>query len=139
MIKLKWWMRIVGMFYLLMFVVNVFFHLPIKEEGPKGALALADAGDPLARFVVDTWFTLGMEFFVLGAALLSASGAGLKAKPLVLTIFGIQIFEGIVVDIYKIARGNEFNAPIAWIVINTVILLTGYYALKKAEENAHLT
>jgi len=61
MTGLKWWMRIVGLFYLLIFVAAVFIKAPISTEGPVGVLALAATGDPMARFVVDTWVTLGLE------------------------------------------------------------------------------
>jgi hypothetical protein len=42
---LRWWLRIVGVFYVLQFVLNAIVHAPISTVGPKSALALASAGD----------------------------------------------------------------------------------------------
>lgn len=42
----KWWMRAVGLFYLLIFVMAAFVKAPIREEGPAGALDLAARGVP---------------------------------------------------------------------------------------------
>lgn len=35
MTRLKWWMRIVGVFYLLQFVMMTFVRAPIRAFGPK--------------------------------------------------------------------------------------------------------
>ena len=68
---LRWWLRIVGVFYVLQFVPNAIVHAPISTVGPKDALALASAGDPLARFLVDTWVTFGLEIGAIGVALVA--------------------------------------------------------------------
>lgn len=65
MMKLKWWMRIVGVIYLFLSFAAIFLRLPISVEGPKGALAQAAAGDPLANFLVDSWATYGLDFALL--------------------------------------------------------------------------
>ncbi len=44
MARSKWWMRIVGLFYLLLFMMTAIVKAPIVAEGPAGALALAAAG-----------------------------------------------------------------------------------------------
>ncbi|MGH9283693.1 MAG: hypothetical protein ACRD0S_12250, partial [Acidimicrobiales bacterium] len=50
--SLTWWLRVVGVFYLLRSVGMVFVKAPIRSFGPDGALARADAGDPVAEFLV---------------------------------------------------------------------------------------
>src|SRR3954471_7856925 len=102
MAQSRWWMRIVGVFYLLLFVMAAVVKAPIRAEGPEGALALAAAGDAMARFVVDTWVTLGLVFGGVGLALLIASRRSDQARALIGTVCGIEA-AGIVADIYKIA------------------------------------
>ena len=131
---LTWWMRAVGVFYLVSFVAATFLRVPIKAEGPEGVLALADAGDPVARFLVDTWVTLGIELFVLGTALLIASRVPAQAKALVWTILSMELFRGIGIDIYKMTRGYALTGLIVWIIIHSVIIISGLYALNKASE-----
>jgi len=132
MIKLKWWLRIVGVFYLLQFVMNSFVHAPISAVGPEGALARASAGDAMARFLVDTWITFGLEVGAIGAMLLIASRKPEQAKVLVWTVIGIELARGIVDDIYMIARGYDLGVYIIWIVIHTIVIVTGLLSLRKA-------
>ena len=89
MTRLKWWIRIVGVFYLLQFVMMVFALAPIRAVGPANALTQASAGEPTARFLVDTWITFGLEVGAIGAGLLIASRAPAQARALVWTVIGI--------------------------------------------------
>ena len=129
---LKWWMRFVGTMYLFLFVVVTFLKLPIRAEGPADVLARASAGDPTASFVVDTWVTLGIWYGVLGTAVLLASRIPSQAKALVWTIIGWE-FGGIVIDIYKVARGYDLTAPVTWMLIHTIIIVAGLLALRRAQ------
>ena len=130
MTALRWWMRLVGTFYLLLFVMVTFLLMPIRAEGPAGALELAVAGDPMARFLVETWVTLGLEFGVIGAALLMASRMPHQARALVWTIMGLELGR-IGIDVYKITRGHELTGMAIWIVIHSVIIGTGFLSLKR--------
>ena len=95
MTKLKWWMKVVGAFYLLLSFLIIFLRVPITAEGPKGALAQAAAGDPLANFLVDTWVTYGLDFFVIGTVLLISSRKPDQAKPLIWVVLGLELIRGI--------------------------------------------
>ena len=117
--------------YLLLFVLVTVLLMPIRAEGPAGALDLASAGDPLARFLVDTWVTLGLEFGVIGTALLLASRAPHQARALVWTVMGLELGR-IGIDVYKIARGYELSGMAVWIVIHSAIIVTGFLALGRA-------
>src|SRR6266536_2877212 len=92
---LRWWLRIVGVFYVLQFVMNAVVHAPITAVGPKDALAMASAGDPTARFLVDTWLTFGLEIGAIGMVLVVASRIPAQAKLLVWMIIGIELARGI--------------------------------------------
>ena len=132
MIPLVWWLRAVGLLYLIHFVAMVFARAPIRTLGPKDALAQAAAGAPIARFLVDTWVIFGLENLALGVALLIASGAPQRAVLLAWAVVGIELTRGIVADLYMIARGNNRNASLAWIAIHAAVIVTGVLALRSA-------
>ena len=132
---LKWWMRVVGALYLLLFVLVALLKLPIKAEGPPGVLERAASGDPTAMFVVDTWVTLGIWYGVLGIAVLVASRIPDKARALVWTIIGWEA-GGIVIDIYKVARGYDLAAPITWMFIHAFIIAVGVSMLRRAQSSS---
>lgn len=130
MTKLKWWLRTVGVFYLLQFVMNAFVHAPISAVGPQGALDRASAGDPMAKFLVDTWVTFGLEIGAIGVVLLIASRIPEQAKLLVWAVIGIELARGIVDDIYMITRGYDLSVYIIWIIVHSVVIVTGFLSLR---------
>ena len=125
---LSGWMRIVGAFYVLLFVMCAIVKAPIHSEGPGGVLALADAGDAVARFVVDTWVTFGLYLGAAGVALLLASRAAERARALVGMIVALEL-AGIAADVYKLARGSAPTVPLTWVAIHTIVILTGWLAV----------
>jgi len=118
MTRLTWWMRIVGVFYLLQFVMMVFVRAPIRAVGPQGALAQAAAGDLTASFLVDTWVTFGLEVGAIGAVLLIASHAPGQAIALVWAVIAIELARGIADDIYMLARGYDVTTYAIWIFLH---------------------
>lgn len=129
---LVWWMRVVGAFYLLLFVMAVFVKLPLQTFAPPETLTLAANGDPVAGYLVDTWVMFGLELGVIGSALVVGSWYIDQARLLVWTVIGLELVRGIVDDLYMIARGYEPTGFLVWIVIHSVIILTGYLALRLA-------
>ena len=132
MVKLTWWMRIVGAFYLLQFVMMAIVRAPIRAMGPAGTLDLADAGDPLAKFLVDTWLVFGVEVGVIGAGLLVASRIASQARALVWTVIAIELVKGPPMDLYMISRGYPVTPMVVWIVIHSLVIATGVLALRSA-------
>jgi hypothetical protein len=131
MINAKWWMRVVGAFYVLQFVAMALVRAPIKAQGPEGALALEAAGDPMARFLVDTWVTFGLEVGAIGVAVLIASRFASDARPVIWTILAIELSRGIIADVYMLARGNKVPVLAVWLVIHTIVIVTGLLALRR--------
>jgi hypothetical protein len=128
--SLAWWLRVVGVFYVLQFVVIVVAKAPIKAQGPAGVLARAAAGDPTARFLVDTWVTFALEVGAIGAVLLFASRMPERAKILVWAIIAIEFSRGIVADVYVITRGEPLNVVVPWLFIHTVVIVSGLLVLR---------
>jgi hypothetical protein len=121
----------VGSLYVFLFVAAALLRIPIRAEGPPGVLERASAGDPLARFAVDTWVTLGLELGAVGVALLVASRQASRARALVGAVLCMEV-AGIVADIYKIVRGLSSPAPFVWVAIHTLIIATGLGLLRSS-------
>ena len=130
--KLVWWLRVVGVFYLLQFVMMAFVQAPIRTFGPEGALDRADAGEPVAEFLVDTWFTFGTEVGALGLALLLAARRRELAFGVASAVLAVELCRGIANDVYFIARGIEVGGYLVWIAIHSVVIVTGVRALRAA-------
>lgn len=134
--KLTWWMRIVGVFYVLQFVAMAIVRAPIRTFGPDGALAQADAGDAVAMFLVDTWLIFGLEVLAIGVCLLVASHRLSLAHGVVWTVLAIEVSRGILADSIMIARGIEVPGYVVWIVIHSVVIVTGLRSLRAAGRDA---
>ena len=133
MTGLVWWMRGVAILYLFVFVAATILRIPIRVEGPEGILEKAASGDPTSRFVVDTWVSFGLVFGVLGTALLIASRRPASARTLVWTVVAGEFVWGIFLDTYKISRGYDATSPVVWIIIHTLVIVTGVLFLRKTQ------
>jgi hypothetical protein len=121
---------VIGAFYLVQAVMLVLVRAPIRTFGPEGALARADAGDPVAKFLVDTWTTFGFEVAAVGVALLVATRSRELALGAVWTVLAIEVGRGILLDSFMIARGIEVGGYLVWIVIHLTVIVTGLLALR---------
>jgi len=127
-----WWLRVVGAFYIVVFVAVVFVKAPLDAEGPPGVLARAQSGDATARFVIDTWTTFGLHLGALGVALLVL---GVRGARHVTTVIGVAValeIAGIVADVNKLGRGYPLGSPVTWMAIHTLIIATGIFAIRRA-------
>ena len=131
------WMQIVGAFYVLQFVMMVFVRAPIRTFGPDGTLAKAAAGDPVARFVVDTWTIFGLEVGAVGVVLLIATRRRELAAGAIWTVLAIEVGRGVIADTYMIARGIHVSGYLVWIVIHLVVIVTGLMALHARRRDVH--
>ena len=131
MMGLAWWLRAVGVLYLFMAVVSIGPRIPIKAEGPPGVLSRAADGDPLAKFVLDTWTMFGLYMGAVGISLLVASRYSTSATALVWMVIALELIGGIGIDVYKLAHGYKRAAPTVWIVIHTAVIVTGLLVLGK--------
>ena len=136
-IWLTWWMRIVGSFYLFLFVSAAILRLPIRTLAPKGTLEQAAAGDTISMFLVDTWVILGLAISAIGISLLFASRVSTQSKSLVWTVIVFELVWGIGSDFYQINRGHPIELITPWIAIYLVIITTGILALRKVLVNGN--
>ena len=94
-------------------------------------MAAEAAGDPTARFVIDTWVTFGLYIGAVGLSLLLASRRMVQVIGLAWTVIAMEC-AGIVVDFYKIGRGYMTVAPIVWIAIHAMVIVSGILFLRRA-------
>jgi hypothetical protein len=132
--KLKWWLRVVGAIYVLNGIMMAVVRAPIRSAGPDGVLDAAAAGDPTARFLVDTWVGFGIEVAAIGVVLLVASATPGLAKVLVWLVIGIELTRGIAFDVYMVARDYEPSVFVPWLVVHAVIIVTGVLVLRDLYE-----
>ena len=131
--KLTWWMRLVGSFYTLLTLMNLyglfinpdFFaqNLPPKYQGNYLA----------AQSLSDAWMVFVFELGVIGVMLLLASGQGVKARWLVLVVIWAEVFRGVVCDSIWILRGYDYLSYLVFILIHLLIIVTGFMFLKSAK------
>lgn len=132
---LKWWMRVVGTFYLVLFVVGSIVKLPVKMTLEQAGITY-QPGNFVHMFLADTWVMFTLEIAVIGIALWVASRDPYQNRILVYTLLGIELVRGIVDDIYMLTRGYEPGFYIGWIVVHSVIILTGWWSLRQARAEA---
>lgn len=130
--RLKWWMRAAGALYILQAVIAAIVLLPIQILAPAGTLAAVAAGDRTAKLLVDTWVLFGLEVGTIGVALLVASRSPERAIVLVWAVIALELFRGIGHDGYMLAQGYEPSGLLVWIVIHTVLIVTGLLFLRSA-------
>lgn len=127
---MQWWLRVVGVFYVVQFVAMVVVRAPIAAVGPAGTLDLAAAGDPLARFAVDTWVIFGLEVLAIGLVLFAASFGRRPAELLVWLVIAIEVLRGPLADLYMLWRGYDVTVHVVWIVLHTIVIGTGLWVLR---------
>lgn len=130
-------MRIVGGFYLLLTLMNLFLLFGTPDSFGSN-LPEPMSSDPLAvRSFIDAWMVFIFELGVLGAMLLYGSGKPAGSRLLVLTVIFAEVFRGIVADAIWITRGYSASGYIPFIVIHLVIIVTGWLFLQQAGKEAN--
>lgn len=126
----KWWMRIVGGFYLVLALLSV---PPIRANVLIGAFPdLVGEQTTLAfTLLIDTWFMFGLELGVIGTLLIVFARSPWAARSLVYTVLGLEVVRGIADDLYMIARGHPAAIYMVFIIIHVVIIGTGLRCLQQ--------
>lgn len=124
MTQLKWWMRLVGGFYIFLAVINL---PPVRANGFLSMFPELAGQQILLAFelLIDTWVMFGLELGVIGVMLIVFSRAPLQALSLVYTVIGLEIVRGVLDDIYMITRGYPVGFYIGFIAVHLLIIVTG--------------
>jgi len=134
--KLVWWFRIVGVFYLLLTLMNLYALFGGGEALFADTLREPMKGDVKAmRAFMDAWMVFVFELGVLGAMAVWSSRQPALTRILAWTIIWAEVFRGIVADAIWIAWGYDPVSYSVFIVIHLVIIVTGVWALRSAESS----
>lgn len=127
--KLKWWMRAVGGFYVL---VGLFNLPPVIEA--RFSAQYPDLGVPVqsaaAQALIDVWFMFGLEVLVLGAALLYFARHARRHVALAWTVIALELVRGVADDVYLLLRGYDPVLYGGWIALHLVIIVAGVWAVR---------
>jgi hypothetical protein len=126
----KLWLRIIGSFYLVVFVLAGLLKISIRTIAPAGTLDRAAAGDVLAKLLADSWLTIGIDYAALGIALLLASRKPESSASLILGILVFELIRGIGIASYMIIQGYEPSPQIFFVILHTVVIVTGVVVLR---------
>lgn len=122
---LRWWMRIVGVFYLLLAIRL----LPVINAGQFAAGLRNFTASPNStefKAIVDWMFTFGLDLGVVGALLLIAARDPLKNLILVQLVIAQEALRGVVADLWFISRGWVVTSfYVGFIIVHLLIIGTG--------------
>ncbi len=130
--KLQWWFRIVGAFYLLLALMNLWgvfnpqsFAGMITFPFPTGVGAL--------QAFIDAWAAFAFEMLGIGTFLLWASRDPLKHISVVWFAVWLEFTHGVLDDAYLIWRGYDTMGYLVFIVIHLIIIVTGVMFARQAQ------
>ena len=127
--KTKWWLRIVGAFYLLLTALNAYYFF-FNQQGYRDILPFR-ADDIAIRAFIDAWMVFIFELAVLGVMALYASRNPGQGRILVITIILAEIFRGAVADAIWIYRGYSAAEYVPFIFVHLIIVVTGIIFLRQ--------
>ncbi|MCC6501115.1 MAG: hypothetical protein IT313_12690 [Anaerolineales bacterium] len=129
--KLKWWLRIVGGWYLLLGLAGLLIPL-FNPEMYAGGLPSAQAGDELAVAAsMDMNFVVMLVFIVLGALMEVASRDPARARFFIGAMVCLEFFAYAVVNVIWAFRGWEGTLPI--LILHLLFGATGFVFLRQAK------
>lgn len=132
--RLKWWFIVVGVFYTLLALMNLYaifinpsfirdgFPFPIDDNGLRAAM--------------DLWLVFVLDLAVTGPVLIWASREPLKHSGLVWLVVWLEAIRGVVDDLYLISRGYDPAGYVGFIVIHLFIIFSGILFLRQAQKAA---
>jgi hypothetical protein len=134
--KLTWWFRIVGGFYLLLAVMNLYFVLINPSfAGEMVAFPFPTTTDTIMAFV-DGWSPFAFEVFGIATFMLWASFNPRRYLGAVWLLVWLEFTHGVLDDIYLIWRGYDTVGYLIFIAIHLIIIVTGVIFVRQAEAEA---
>lgn len=122
--KLQWWFRIVGVWYLLLGLMNIYMMFLGSQEYLAQNIPFP-ADEWAIRAFVDGWSPFLFEMFGIATFALWASRSPGKHISAALLLVWLEFTHGVLDDIFLIARGYDAAGYIGFIVIHLIIIVTG--------------
>lgn len=132
--KLQWWFRIVGLWYLLLGIMNIYMMFLGSEQTILDTLPFP-ADEWALRAFVDGWSPFLFEMLGIATFALWVSRSPGKFIGAGLLIVWLEFVHGVLDDIYLIARGYDAASYIGFIVVHLAIIGTGIWAARAAQSD----
>ncbi len=130
--KLRWWFRVVGVWYLLLAFMNTYMMFFGDTQYLIDQLPFA-ADEWAVRAFIDGWSPFLFEMFGIATFSLWASRAPGKHISAALLLVWLEFTHGVLDDIFLITRGYDAGSYIAFIVIHLLIIGTGLTFSRQAQ------
>ena len=134
MIKTKWWLRLVGGFYLLLALTSLW----VLFVNPQmfGAMFPFSAEALSIRAFSDAWLIFVLEMAVLGVIMLYASREPARHGILVMTVAVLELIRGAGGDLLWMSRGWPAANYIPFMIVHLIIAVTGIFFLRQESAKA---
>lgn len=118
--KLKWWFLILGMWYLLLSLMNLYMMFLGGEQGQKLLIDSIPfpANEWVVRAFVDGWSPFLFDMIGIATFCLWASRSPRKYLGAVWLIVWLELLHGILDDMFLIARGYDAASYIGFSFIH---------------------
>lgn len=130
--KLQWWFRVVGVWYLLLVLMNIYMMFLGDPQYLKDNIPFPTDQWALRAFV-DGWSPFLFEMFGIATFALWASRKPAKYLGAALLLVWLEFTHGVLDDIFLIARGYDAGGYIAFIFVHLIIIASGLWILRRAE------
>ena len=132
MTKLKWWLRVVGVFYLLIGGANAYFALfnPQALTASYGAIT-----DELAvRVIAETNLIVGLGMAVLGVMMFIAAREPGRARFFGLAIVVLELFQWVPYNVVAFLHRTLFSSvEISFLILHLIFGITGIVFLRQTK------
>ena len=129
--KLTWWFRIVGAFYMLLAIMNM-YALFVNPGVLKSSIPfpLDDLG---LKVALDMWSPFAFDLLGIGTFLLWASRNPQKYIGVVWFTVWLEFLHGVLDDLFLISRGYDAAGYIGFTVVHLIIIATGIVFVRQVE------
>ncbi len=127
--KTTWWLRSVGVFYLILTLASGW--VIFVNANLFGAMFPFSANELSLRAFSDAWLIFVLEMGVLGVIMLYASRDPAPNKILVLTVATLELVRGAGGDMLWMSRGWPTANYIPFMIVHLIIAGTGFYFLQQ--------
>lgn len=125
--KTTWWLRIIGVFYLLLVLGSV-WEMFIN---PNLFSTIIPFGASNLHAFSDAWLIFTLELGVLGIIMLYYARDSSQNRILILTVAILEIIRGAGGDLIWMSRGWPTTIYIPFTIVHLMIGVTGLYFLRQ--------
>lgn len=137
--KLTWWLRIVGVVYVLLGVSNVIYEIIDPQFVAQGMVPVSYSPDAVTvTALVHTFLPSSLTFLVLGVLMLVYANRGAQARALVLVVALLELLAWVPYDLVWFAVDLPIAPAIPFLIGHFVIGITGVLFLRSEAKQTSL-